>query len=229
MEGYKREHIQELGIPQLDDKMRREKYLRILEDLSGYHKLTEKQRQYIRVSLAIQERAERGGDPGSESYIQDMPDFAAPFAPKGVYMGLTEVPKGKSLYSQSQVHVMLNRCHDATAKVEELNPNTREGTTDWFSVGPTHTFKDLEELILLAGESGIVPPAILRISRLENQGKDTEHATLAHSTVLLGEKDGEPIVWEKTGLNTPYRLARLRDVWQVYQSATRWEIRSISV
>jgi hypothetical protein len=223
------EHLPQIDIDQSEEERVREEQYRQLESLSGFSRLSEDQQRYIKATLYIQQRAERGSDPVSESRIKPMPPAFENVAPGRSYIEhsslSTNGTSGKGEYFQSQLHIMNQYCHGAIAKLERYAV-TKESNAGWYEAGPITSFLELTELVELACAEHKFP-LVIQVS-LHPAGE--RGSALQHSTVLLGQDaDGEYTVWEKSGYHMPFQIAPLKLVYEAYKKSTGWRIRPLSV
>ncbi len=207
----------------------RARNIRLLEQLSGYAQLTEKQKQFILLSLYTQQRAERGTDAGSDARIQEVPERFSKSAPKGVYIAHPEtVDTNESWerYKSSQFHVMSNYCHKTVRQLESYGTDKKLGESTWYDVGTIESLSDLESFISLAEQENKSP---FVMEMWSGEPDDTKRERISHTTVLLGKSEtGEWVCWEKSGFHIPYQIITLSALYGAYKEHTGWRLRSLS-
>jgi hypothetical protein len=211
------------------EKKDREEIKERLNKLSGFLRLSPKQKQYILVSFYIQQRAERGTDTKSASRIGDMPDRFDRFSPGSKYMKCFDQAlweeKGSDKYQASQLAIMNTNCHQALEKLEEISSKESSPETNWIDMGPIGSYLDLEEQVKLMEETSTFP---LAIQAWDTEKEGLKYPILSHSTLLLGrDESGELIVWEKSAFNMPFQLNSLRKLCSAYPLHTIWKMRPL--
>ncbi len=218
----------EFGSIQREEQRDRERSDAVLEGLSGFSRLSEAQQKYIRASLYIQQRAERGTDEVSAARIRPIPNEFAQFAPGRATIAqpgilLSEEGPNAQRYFESQRYIMSEYCHRVISALERHGVGGRR-TPEWSDAGPVHSYAELEDLIGLFTHSH-TPPFVLQVQKLVGELKGPEH-----STVLLGQNtEGDFIVWEKAGYHLPFQLMTLRDVYTAYEKYTGWRVRQLQL
>lgn len=222
-----------------EEKESREQRRSLLEGLSGFSRLSPRQKRYLTTSLYIQQRAERGTDPISAARINDMPEEFRKFlgSPDGAYITSpmfsdsnklkeSDIKKYTDRYFESQISIMSDFCHRVITKLEDY----REGellSVSWVDVGPVTSFSDVEELVALATEQNDFP---LVVQIWKGKPEEDNLTNLLHSFILLGKDDGgKYLVWEKSGCNMPFQIISLKQVYENYEHAIGWRMRQLSV
>jgi len=215
----------------------REQQQSLLESLSGFSRLSNKQKSFILDSLYIQQRAERGTDIVSASRIyKSVSDIDInKLAPGGTYIThggedseiLKQQPeKNKNRYKKSQVYIMNKNCHRVIAEIEKL-AEEKNLSRGWSYAGPINSYEDLVELAVLVDKTN-KPPYVIEI--WHSEPKEDEPLEHAHTTLILGQNnDGEYVVWEKAGFSLPFQLTTLKQVYDAYHKYSGWRIRQLSV
>jgi len=203
--------------------------IRLLEQLSGYARLTEKQKQFILLSLYIQQRAERGTDTGSSARIQAVPEGFTENAPGGVYIThpkTVDMSESWERYKLSQLNVMSNYCHETARKLESYGAGKKPEESTWYDAGTIKSFSDLEQLIDLA-EHDIASPFLLEM--WNGEPDDPKREQVVHTTVLLGKNGtGDWMCWEKSGFHLPYQIITLSVLYDAYKEHTGWRLRTLA-
>lgn len=216
-----------VGLPHWSEEEteRRAAERHLLGQLAGYQRLSEKQQQFIAMSLYIQQRAERATDKASSARIQAMPERFQSSSPEGVYIKHPDHTTNEpwTRYRESQLSVMTNYCHETVRKLERYANNAKQTATEWSDAGPIRSFEDLESLISLVEARG-QPPFVVEIAGILDG-----HRRLEHTTVLLGKNEGGNwIAWEKSGWHMPYQLTELSHLYTAYKDCTDWRIRELA-
>ncbi len=204
-----------------------------LSKLSGFLRLSDKQRQYILSSFYIQQRAERGTDRRSVAQIQSMPKEFNKFVPgdnKYINYRGDQALEGQdetNKYKLSQLAIMNTNCHQAIEKLGEINGDGNATTEDWKDFGPIASYEDLDIQVRLLEENQDFPFAVqLWDTKLNGR----HEPLLAHSMLLLGRDTfGDLIIWEKSGFNMPFQLNNLRNVFSAYSSHGIWKMRALNI
>ncbi len=221
------------------EKESREQQRLLLESLSGFSRLSPRQKRYLTTSFYIQQRAERGTDSTSAERIREMPEEFKKFlgVSHSTYIAYPDSParsnqkeprgeKQTDKYFKSQLRIMNDFCHDAIAKLEDYRDGELRDSL-WVDAGPVTSFSDVEELVILALEQDNFP---LVVQIWEGRKEENNLTNLLHSMLLLGKDDrGEYIVWEKSGWHMPFRLVSLKEVYESYGYASGWVMRPLSV
>ncbi len=230
-------HICMIEIPHVDETIEHEKALResraaLLEELPGFHRLSQDQQRYLRSTLYIQQRAERGTDPISSSRVQDVPEkFASRFADKKyiAHSDLSSTSDSSEVkrYLASQLKIMSDYCHKAVIQLEEYAVEKLPSSESlWCEVGPTTTYSDLEELVATLSAAHSFPFVIEVWDGSSGSGVRTP----VHSSVLLGRNsEGKLMTWEKAGFHLPFQLVPLDQVYDIYKEFDAWRMRPLSV
>jgi hypothetical protein len=210
-----------------EEKDSRKEEITRLNGLSGFQELSEKQQQFILVSLYVQDRAERGTDVVSATKISDVPEKFISASPHGSYIRLPDFGTQEEYdelnkylyenpneykYKKSQDLIQSEYCHSVVAKLESLK-DSEASTAEWIDPGPIDSLPELYELISLA-ESQYSYPFVLEIA-YDEVGRNNMRR-LQHTAVLLGKDDSGYVVWEKAGLHLPFQLAPLEQVYHAY-------------
>lgn len=189
-----------------------QKTLEILRSLEGYQALTPKQQEVIRTSLYLQDRAERDMPEGhkNDPWYYDWKKC----------IGLKPEFKG------SLEHIKYWNCHRAIASLESCklsNPALPKHPISFFNAD-YYPISNQGELELHLIEH--VFPAVVHVSDCDGNryGEDQ----MFHSFLALGYLDtGDLIVWDKVDFKLPYRLAKLKDVYEHFRSIPFWGIRKL--
>lgn len=196
----------------MESEVRRDKTISslvALESTEGYWLLTPKQRQIIRVSLFIQERAERGMHPShkNDSWYYDW--------------------KKENSYQKSLDHIGYWYCH---AAVSGLEKEKYSGTcpppcSHEFFNGQYFIASNVDQVSEVVEEFGF--PCVVHIGG-EN-GNFHGETNRYHTFLALGhDQDGKILIWEKIRKGEPYRIATLNDVFKSYGKDLFWGVRKIA-
>lgn len=210
----------------------REQNLTTLESLSGYNRLSERQRQYMRLSFYIQQRAERGTDPGSASHIFAQPARFEKLAPGGVLiLDPNKPPKDSQLpekgaYFSSQSYIAAEYCHRAVSNLEAYREGN-ETAPEWHELGLAPSYEQLEEV----ADTFNGQPCVVEVWYDQPGHKTSIHL---HTSLILGRnQSNELICWEKAGYSSPFQLLSLKQVYNAYVDdevkKDGWRIRPLLV
>jgi hypothetical protein len=207
----------------------RERWLAEIESTPGYANLSSKQKQYILVALMTQQRAERATDEKSCSNLVKTPSPMRPQAPKDrPYIYFTGEHSGRAPYHESQLRVVETYCTDVPSELEKYACTDQPEKAEWISAGDVNSYEELKELLTLAEES-ITYPMVLQIAKWQSPyGGFQPSLHVRHVTIVLGaNKDGDIVVWEKSGAHLPYRVATLQEVYNIYAKSDHWQVRAL--
>lgn len=204
-----------------------------LATLPGYQALTADQQQMIRLSLAVQQRAERGSDEASARQIGEPRDGVSwmEFRANGNFDEWVD-EQGEKLprtYSRSQNHVYQWFCSAVVSALEKAEPIKLEsGSAEvldrtFFEGFEYHdnieTEADLETFIELEVNPAEMP-LVLDVAGAQFSG--------LHNALLLGrDQEGNVVVWEKIGFSKPYRLTTLKQIFAEYGPGLNWGVRPL--
>lgn len=191
----------------------REKFrqdIELLESTEGYPLLTLKQRQIIKVSLYLQDRAERAMHPLhiNDPYYHDW------------NRAKTEP------YKLSLDHINNWYCHTAVDGLEhkKISGARPQVCAKKFFDGKYFLVDDpltLKEKIEAFGF-----PCVVHVGG-ENGNKNGEDGRL-HTFLALGhDSEGGIVVWEKVKIRQPYRVTGLEQVYGNYGHGLFWGIRKL--
>jgi len=214
-----------------NEQDRREQTLTTLESLSGFNGLSKKQKQYINLSLYVQQRAERGTDPGSAAHIHvPQGSFLEKIAPGRVLISDPNKHSKDSGSSErggyflSQAYIAAEYCHRAVRNLEEY----REGgqaDPEWHELGAP-SYAELEQ----SANAFNGHPCVVEVWDGQPGGKTS---IPLHTSLILGRnQNNELMVWEKAGSSSPFQLLPLQQVYNAYAGdirKSRWRIRSLAV
>jgi len=199
-----------------DEKEEINRDLQILEKTEGYSSLSVRQKQIIRVSLAVQARANREG---VTNYCVN----------KGIIRRVRRFlnrTSEETRYQASGRHVIRWYCHGAIASLEGED---FEG--EWPKDNPIEFFNasyfevaseyDVKKAIEYYGF-----PSVVHVNEASDnlEGEDSQY----HSFLALGHnEDGEIVVWHKEGFRYPYKVTTLHSVYEVYGPSYFWGVRKL--
>ena len=185
-----------------------------LEQLDGFNNLSEKQKQMIRMSLYVQQRAVRGTDEASAENIELNEDGEA-----NIDIKFSTREGGSSKYNSSQRHIYNWYCHAVVGSVEATKVIDPISYTNTPGVeGHVLTNKeDFDAFIELELNSRPLP-AVLHL---------LDKGVFVHSALILGKAgSGDYIAWEKLGYGLPYRIVSLEEIYNDYSAMqNEWVIR----
>lgn len=206
----------DLGLDKIKDNFK------VLEMSAGWKNLTERQQRIIKMSLYVQSRAERTSDPLSAfGFIEDIDRGRPVTVMKKEYT--LEKPDRK--YRLSQNFVSEWYCHYAIKALEtnKLPDQIYNLGEDFFDGDYQHDTKDnkIENRIKVFGY-----PCVVQITRGENEEQRTFNRL--HSCLVLGEINGQLLVWEKVNGNEPFAVTTLEVVKSMFnESENYWGIRKL--
>lgn len=198
-----------------------------LEQLDGYKRMSEKQKQFLLLSLYVQQRAERGTDPVSASRIQEVPPNFKNLPREMPYITsvYNDGSTGSGDYHTSQLYIMSEFCHKAVKDLEAYGTE-HNGEAEWIEAGPVRTYDELCELLHLADDT-VKFPLVLE-AWVENPGSNPMYRS--HTALVLGKNgSGEYMVWEKVGFNLPFQVTSLKQVYDIYDTHVGWRVRELRV
>jgi hypothetical protein len=216
-----------------EERQDREQNQEKLGALSGFSRLSPKQRSFILNSLYIQQRADRGTDPASLSRIHKRLENES-FAPNGTYItGPSpqfidpELKESAGRYYSSQQFIMNEYCHKTVNQLEGYGDG-ETAARSWYDAGPLESYEEVKEFVALVEKSDS-PPLVIEIWYDEpNPNKSGSYPY--HTTLLLGQdSQGEFVVWEKSGFNMPFQLTSLEQIYNSYSKCRGWRMRPLSV
>lgn len=226
-----------------DERAELEKDLETLECTEGFSRLSIKQQRIIKQSLYIQARAERGTDEASawaivskeRGYVIDSTHIHNTPTLERFYLEGGPNPNDRK-YANSQIFVANYHCHSAIFQLENELPRTleRPKLPQDFFLTDYYLQKQYEDVVSLF-EGKDFPQVLHVLSHMDtnhrsrgyiyNEGFHTDHSAL----VLGHDKDGDLLVWEKEGDNLPFRLTKLKQVYDEYSKSPFWGIRDLKV
>lgn len=210
----------------------RDVMMSVLRQTEGWSKLTERQQQIIKVSLYIQQRAERGTDWASKQAIVSPETHATNVVTikhKGDLRLTREdgstVGVEKRKYEQSQNRIVDWNCHAAVASLEgwDLSDDMPSKIDNDFFKAEYQEANNKEELENQISNFDF--PCVVHVN-LEPNNQDKYVAR--HSFLVLGRDNEDTlVVWDKQGYRYPYRVTTLDKVYQEYKDDRFWGIRKL--
>lgn len=228
MEGFQDTPPQQTLIAH--ESVKREEQETILQSLEGYKCMSQKQQQFLRNMLYVQQRAERGTDEGSALRIAPANTMSWEKHGNLPYISHNSVPEDKyhiewKKYKESQLAIMSEYCHKTVDRLESYAKEDAPQDYEWIWPGPISSLDDLTLLVELIAEKQ-PPPYVIEIW----DGIPEAHGrgALCHTTALLGKKGDHFIVWEKSGFSLPFQITTLDHIYTLYKDYTGWRIRPLS-
>lgn len=220
-------------IPQ-EARERKEQQAR-LESLEGYQALSEKQQQMIRVSLALQQRAERGSDAASARQIERLNgEVVITRRPDEPYDHTWIDDLGKKLprtYSNSQNRIDDWYCCAAVEAIEHAQDFSL--TSGSFDYSDSEFFEGIEYHQNIASSDDLEAFIALEIDQRSlplvlDIGNDYFPSGV-HSALVLGKdsETGEVTAWEKEAVGRPFRLVTLAEIFERYGPGFHWGVRPL--
>ncbi len=202
---------------------------KLLSNLNGFQNLSQEQQRYLRTTLHIQQRAERGTDPVSNAHIQTAPPHIKAYGNDSYIDTLASPVRVSGVinpYAQSQKFIASEFCHRAIHQLETYAISDEDSSQEWVDIGEIRKEEDLNSLITLTSEQHSFP---LVLEMCYKAGPPP--GRLFHTTLVLGKdpQGGGFIVWEKSGLSMPFQLAKMKEVYDYYkyEGATVWRARPL--
>lgn len=199
-----------------DEKKEIDHDLHVLERTEGFADLSDRQKQIIRVTLAVQARANR------ESVTSTYQNLGMVDRVKRFLNNRNE----DSRYCDSRTHITRWYCHGAIASLEE-----EEFSGDWPKDNPVHFFDAAyhnvnDELEVKKAIEFCGFPCVVHVNDDSNNNKGEE--TQYHSFLALGHNDsGEIVVWHKEGFDYPYQVTTVSEVFDQYGPRYHWGVRKL--
>lgn len=190
--------------------------LETLEKTEGYSSLSDRQKQIIRVSLAIQARAER------EGVTDSCVNWGVIRRVKRYFKRTSE----ETRYLASDRHIIRWYCHGAIASLEDERFEgewPKDNPIDFFNASYFEVASeyDVKKAIEYYGF-----PSVVHVNEDSDnfEGEDSQY----HSFLALGHnEDGEIVVWHKEGFRYPYKVTTLRSVFEDYGPSFFWGVRKL--